>query len=66
LAKKRTPIERFIEVGTLEDRRHRWEEAQRQKGLYRVCVRCHVDDREKVKEFAAQLLRDRLSEDEAE
>lgn len=64
MPKKRTPIERFIEEGTLEDRRSRWEQEQRKKGLYRVCVRCHLDDREKVKEYAASLLRERLGEED--
>ncbi len=41
------------------DRRRRHEERERAAGWTRCIVRCHVDDVEKVKTFAAALIEER-------
>lgn len=42
-----------------DDRRHRYEAKQVAAGFTRCIVRCHVDDVDKVKAYAATLLRGR-------
>lgn len=56
---RRLPVERFIEDGSLTDKRTRWEDRQREKGYTRVTLRVHADDCERLKKYAAKLLKAR-------
>jgi hypothetical protein len=52
--RRRTPIERYIEDGTI-DRRTQWEINQNAMGLTRITVRVHRDDMSKVKAYCTSL-----------
>jgi hypothetical protein len=56
--RRRTPIERYIEEGTI-DRRTQWEINQNARGLTRITVRVHRDDMKMVKAYCASLLKAR-------
>ncbi len=54
--KRRTPIEIYIEDGPVMDRRRKYEAEQVKLGIIRCTVRCHKDDCETLKKYAARLL----------
>ena len=54
--KRRTPIEIYIEDGPALDRRRKYEAEQVKLGIIRCTVRCHKDDCETLKKYAARLL----------
>jgi len=57
--KRRTPIERYIEDGTL-DRRSKWQKEQERLGVTRITLRVHRDDVVSVKAYCAAVLAARL------
>lgn len=63
MVKRRTPIERYIEDGRIDDRRARYEEKQREAGFTRVTVRVHADDVGAIRELAQKLVEARRKSD---
>lgn len=61
--KRRTPVERYIDEGTLVNRKVRWELEQVKLGFTRVTLRVHTDDVERLKTYASRLLKKRTDND---